>query len=438
MDISRFRCPPGPLTSALLINSILIFLFALPMASFTGCAYTNGVMQSALDSSAIDANTLTAQAGGNLSALASVEDMEGTYSSAESFEDGELSTTQQILKAAYSQMGKPYKYGGTSPDTGFDCAGFVQWCYNQSGVKVPRTSKELLRFGSQVDKDDLRPGDILIFREYRGRRTTHTGIYTGNGMFIHSPNSRDRIKESSAFDKYHQAHFLEARRVINEPGAAPLDDDHKEQLIIQALAENASSSLKESKSPTSSAGVIYYRVKKGDVLSAIAHRHHISTSKLLEANHLGHKQTLRIGQKLKIPGQTSQQSTAKTKQPQVNAAKSESRSGQTHYVVKSGDVVSVIAARFKVSTTSILKANNLTKSSNLRIGQKLTIPGGSNVASAKADNKPMANKSYSVKAGDSLWLIAQRFGVSVSSLTEVNRLGDHDLKIGQELQIPTD
>ena len=439
MNIKRFRCPAGLLPLPLLINSILIFLLTVSMASLTGCAYTNGVMKSGLDSSEIDANTLTAQAGGNLSALASMEDMESAYGSSRFHQDGELSITQQLLEAAYSQIGKPYKYGGISPDTGFDCAGFVQWCYGQSGVEVPRTSKELMNAGSPVDKDDLRPGDIMIFREYRGRRTTHAGIYTGNGMFIHSPNSRDRIKESEAFDKYHQAHFLKARRIINDPGASPLDDNHKETLVAKALAKNAGFTTKKSSKTSGNnddSVTIYYRVRKGDVPSAIARRHNISTSKLLEANGLGRKQMLRIGQKLKIPGQAPQQETATSEPKKASVAKSQKSKTSEQYVVKSGDVPSTIAAHLNVSTKSLLKANNLTASSTLRIGQKLNIPGGTSVAAAKSSQKPQANKSYSVRKGDSLWRIAQRFGVSVSSLSKVNSLGGHDLKIGQELVIP--
>jgi cell wall-associated NlpC family hydrolase len=416
------------------------------MASFTGCAYTNGVMQSALDSSEIDANTLTAQAGGNLSALASLEDMGDAYSTPEGYQnlqDKGLSTTQQILKTAYSQMGKPYKYGGTSPQTGFDCAGFVQWCYQQSGIDLPRTSKEMLSVGSPVDKDDLRPGDILVYGSYRGRGVTHAGIYIGNGRYIHSPNTGDRIKESEAFDKYHRAHFIAARRVLNEPGATPLADQHKEQLVAKALAENANLAVKQSKSNSKSnksdGGFVYYQVKKGDVPSAIARRYKISTDKLLAANGLGPKKVLKVGQKLKIPGQstTTTTATAESVQSRTSETKSHKKTATTQYVVKSGDVMSAIASRFNVTTKSLLQANKLTSSSKLRIGQKLTIPGAASVAETKsAGSKPMANKSYSVKSGDSLWLIAQRFGVSVSSLTKVNSLGDHELKIGQELRIP--
>jgi len=118
-----------------------------------------------------------------------------------------------VVKTARSQIGAPYKYGGASPNTGFDCSGLIQWSYNQYGVKVPRRASEQAKAGKAVKKSELRHGDIVVFR-ISGRSGIHTGMYSGDGRFIHSPSAGKKIREDSLNTDYWKRRYVSARRVI--------------------------------------------------------------------------------------------------------------------------------------------------------------------------------------------------------------------------------
>jgi cell wall-associated NlpC family hydrolase len=85
------------------------------------------------------------------------------------------------------QQGKMYRFGGSSPATGFDCSGLTQYTYKRTaGVQIPRTAAAQYRIASKVSRNTARKGDLVFFQT-RGRRIGHVGIYLGSGQFIHSP-----------------------------------------------------------------------------------------------------------------------------------------------------------------------------------------------------------------------------------------------------------
>ncbi|MBM3146842.1 MAG: C40 family peptidase [Actinobacteria bacterium] len=90
-----------------------------------------------------------------------------------------------IVAIAARYLGTPYKYGGTSPQTGFDCSGFVQFVYAQAGIGLPRTSMTQQQIGTRVSMNALQPGDLV----FRGYPAYHVGIYVGGGQAIHSPRT---------------------------------------------------------------------------------------------------------------------------------------------------------------------------------------------------------------------------------------------------------
>ncbi|MFD6224966.1 NlpC/P60 family protein [Nocardia asteroides] len=85
------------------------------------------------------------------------------------------------LAAALTRVGDPYVWGATGPDK-FDCSGLVQWAFKQVGKDVPRTSSQQANYGTPVAKDDLQPGDVVLFYP----EISHVGIYAGNGMMVHA------------------------------------------------------------------------------------------------------------------------------------------------------------------------------------------------------------------------------------------------------------
>ncbi len=97
----------------------------------------------------------------------------------------------EAVRLAYTFSGVPYVWGGASR-AGMDCSGFVKTVWEMMGRKLPRTAREQALVGEWVDITDIQPGDRLYFN-CKGGPVDHTGIYVGNGMFIHASSSRGGV-----------------------------------------------------------------------------------------------------------------------------------------------------------------------------------------------------------------------------------------------------
>jgi murein DD-endopeptidase len=117
----------------------------------------------------------------------------------------------EAARIAASMEGKPYKYGGHSPDTGFDCAGLVQYSYGRVGMKVPRTTHAQRDKSLRVPLDQLNRGDLLFFTQ-ESKFSSHVGIYLGDNRFIHAPSTGKRLRIDDFRSAYWQKHFVDARR----------------------------------------------------------------------------------------------------------------------------------------------------------------------------------------------------------------------------------
>lgn len=126
-------------------------------------------------------------------------------------EEGELVLGEFILESAKSQLGKRYKFGGTSPKTGFDCSGLTWYSHNRNGIKIPRISSDQYKGGKRISRKDLMPGDLVFFETYR-RGASHVGIYTGSGKFIHSLNRGKNVAIQKLSNNYYKKRYLGARR----------------------------------------------------------------------------------------------------------------------------------------------------------------------------------------------------------------------------------
>jgi cell wall-associated NlpC family hydrolase len=113
---------------------------------------------------------------------------------------------------ALRMIGTPYRYGGNSPSSGFDCSGLVQFSYRQAGATLPRTTDALRQVSGAVKPSSLRRGDLVFFHQ-EGKRNGHVGIYLGAGEFIHAPSSGGRVRRESLQSPYWRKHFSQARRI---------------------------------------------------------------------------------------------------------------------------------------------------------------------------------------------------------------------------------
>jgi peptidoglycan DL-endopeptidase CwlO len=114
----------------------------------------------------------------------------------------------RVAAMATRYLGIPYRWGGASPSTGFDCSGFVMYLYARVGVSLPHNSAAQYGYGRPVSRANLAPGDIVFFDGLG-----HDGIYLGNGRFIHSPHSGDVVKISSLRESWYSSRWVGARRI---------------------------------------------------------------------------------------------------------------------------------------------------------------------------------------------------------------------------------
>ena len=126
---------------------------------------------------------------------------------------------RRVVPSAERYIGVPYRYGGSTPESGFDCSGFVQYVYGQQGVDLPRTSRQMAGVGLPVEPStrSLVVGDLMLFAQ--GGRISHVAIYAGNGRFIHSSSSGNGVRYDdldTRRGRWFADHMVAARRVSGD------------------------------------------------------------------------------------------------------------------------------------------------------------------------------------------------------------------------------
>ncbi|MGV8942768.1 C40 family peptidase [Thermomonas sp.] len=117
-----------------------------------------------------------------------------------------------VLQRAFALLGTPYRWGGTSPDNGFDCSGLVGYVFRTIGIDLPRVSRAMADEGTPIaDRNALTEGDLVFF----GRRghVDHVGIYVGDGKFLHAPRTGRDVTVSTLTDGYWGQKYMAARRI---------------------------------------------------------------------------------------------------------------------------------------------------------------------------------------------------------------------------------
>lgn len=121
-----------------------------------------------------------------------------------------------VLFNALGLVGTPYRYGGNTPDTGFDCSGLISYVYRESAdLALPRTVVEMNKIDAPtIDENNLQAGDLVIFATGWGNRPSHAGIYVGDGRFVHAPSRGGVVRMDFLSDKYWQKSYLNAKRPL--------------------------------------------------------------------------------------------------------------------------------------------------------------------------------------------------------------------------------
>jgi cell wall-associated NlpC family hydrolase len=123
---------------------------------------------------------------------------------------------QNIVDRTLAWLGIDYRFGGSDEKKGFDCAGLVKRVFGDSGVKLPRTAADQFRQGCAVSFDDLRPGDLVFFKDTYKRGISHVGIYIGEKLFVHAASRRRSVVVDRIDMPYYLKRFAGGRRVVEE------------------------------------------------------------------------------------------------------------------------------------------------------------------------------------------------------------------------------
>ena len=129
--------------------------------------------------------------------------------------DADSVAANGVLIRAIGLVGTPYRYGGNSPEGGFDCSGLVQFVFRDTaGIRLPRSTRELVAMDAPaVRRGDLQPGDLLFFAP-GGGNVSHIGIYVGEGRFVHAPSTGGTVRLDLLDADYWRRSYAGARRIL--------------------------------------------------------------------------------------------------------------------------------------------------------------------------------------------------------------------------------
>jgi cell wall-associated NlpC family hydrolase len=128
---------------------------------------------------------------------------------------------EEISIQAMSLVGTPYRYGGNTPDAGFDCSGLVRYVVSRAAnVNLPRTTEAMGTRGSSLDRSEVASGDLVFFNT-TGRANSHVGIYVGQNRFVHAPASGGTVRLEDMGKPYWATRYNGARRVVAAVNLTP-------------------------------------------------------------------------------------------------------------------------------------------------------------------------------------------------------------------------
>ncbi|RDU99504.1 C40 family peptidase [Trinickia dinghuensis] len=181
----------------------------------------------ALTQTESDASSSSSSTSNTVAAAAQSSDDTTTSGRAKAFLSGVAGKAGDVVVGALNMIGVRYRWGGSSPDSGLDCSGFVRYVFQDTlGLALPRRAEEMSRVGEKVRMADLKPGDLVFFNTMR-RSFSHVGIYIGGNKFVHSPSTGSTIRVDDLDDGYWEKRFEGARRIETAFSASKVDDLRK-------------------------------------------------------------------------------------------------------------------------------------------------------------------------------------------------------------------
>ena len=138
------------------------------------------------------------------------------FSSLPDFDKEVSAGLEDVSIAAIGLVGIPYRYGGNTPKSGFDCSGLIGYVYkNAANKQMPRTTDEIGKIGQSLGNQTPAPGDLVFFNTQGGPHS-HVGIYVGKGRFVHAPSKGGTVRLEKITSPYWSKRYTEARRVVQK------------------------------------------------------------------------------------------------------------------------------------------------------------------------------------------------------------------------------
>lgn len=126
----------------------------------------------------------------------------------------QLNQRKIIAQYAINSLGVPYQWGGQSPETGFDCSGLIVYTHQMADIIIPRTANAQFENGRIITLQNLQIADLVFFKDLKGNKDYHVGIYMGDGRFIHAPGRGRNITYDFLNVPYFIDHFIGARSYL--------------------------------------------------------------------------------------------------------------------------------------------------------------------------------------------------------------------------------
>jgi hypothetical protein len=140
---------------------------------------------------------------------------------------------KQVVDYLMQYLGRPYKWGGSTPETDFDCSGLLQWGFRQFGISIPRVTYDQIGQGSSVAMKDLQVGDAVFFDTSSQSGPDHVGIYIGNGKMLHAPKTGDVVKITDITGDYYSSRFMGGRRFSGVVGGGDSNTNWSTQTEVE-------------------------------------------------------------------------------------------------------------------------------------------------------------------------------------------------------------
>jgi len=350
-----------------------------------------------------------------------------------------ISISDSVINYGKLFLNRPYRYG-SSGDSTFDCSGFTSFVYKKFGYALKRSSSEQAEQFETVDTNELKPGDLVYYSGHkRSKRVGHVGMVVsnnGNGQFdfIHA-SVQSGVVISNSEEKYYSNRFIKANRVIAS------QNDFMAKMEIVSIANNSTTSTlkKEEKHICAK----YHSVCSGETLSSIAKRNGVTVSELKNNNNLKNN-NIRPGQKLKIKDENTEyqnlSAEENTKKKTIETLNDSSFKKGTQistkdysiHSVKKGESLFSISNKYNVSIDELKDANKL-PNNKLFVGQKIKVTQDKKAIETNATNNTPS--THTVKSGETLFSIAKTYNVSIDDIKRGNDLKTNNIIPNQKLKI---